>query len=147
MSLDDWLTNRWVHGHQTSPEEIQALLHSAEEDLRSAQVPGIAAGWRLNMAYSAALRYARAALYAKGYRPGREREHERTIDSLTYTTLSVEPNTITVLHKIRKMRHVATYDSVEMISEEEADAAMELARDLGSIVIAYLKSAYPQLLD
>ncbi len=58
MSLVDWLNNRWVHSHETSAEEIQALLHSAEEDIRSAQIEGIAAGWRLNMGYTAALRYA-----------------------------------------------------------------------------------------
>lgn len=63
MSLDDWLNNRWLHRHETSAEEIQALLHSAEEDIRSAEIEGIAAGWRLNMGYTAALRYARAALY------------------------------------------------------------------------------------
>lgn len=146
MSLEDWLSNHWLHVHETSAEEIQALLHSAEEDLRSAGVYGIAAGWRLAMAYTAALRYARVALYACGYRPGREREHERTIDSLAYTIPSIEPDTIKLLHKIRKMRHVATYDSVDMISDGEADAAMEVARELGTEVITLLKAEYPQLL-
>jgi len=93
MSLEDWLNNRWLHRHETSAEEILALLHSAEEDIRSAEIEGVAAGWRLNMAYTAALRYARAALYACGYRPGREREHERTIDSLSYTVDSVDADT------------------------------------------------------
>jgi hypothetical protein len=97
MSLEDWLNNRWIHSHETSAEEIEALLHSAEEDLRSAKVKGIAAGWILNMAYTASLRYARAALYACGFRPGREREHERTIDSLTYTVPSIETDTIRLL--------------------------------------------------
>jgi len=83
MSLEDWLNSKWLHKHETSAEEIQALIHSAEEDLHSAGIEGIAAGWKLNMAYTAALRYARAALYACGYRVAREREHERTIDSLS----------------------------------------------------------------
>lgn len=109
MSLEDWLNNRWLHVHETSAEEIQALLHSASEDIRSAEIEGIASGWRLNMAYTAALRYARAALYACGYRPGREREHERTIDSLAYTLTTIPADTILLLHKIRKMRHRATY--------------------------------------
>lgn len=43
MSLEDWLKNRWLHGHETSAEEIQALLHSAEEDLCGAEIEGIAA--------------------------------------------------------------------------------------------------------
>ncbi|MEK7775108.1 MAG: hypothetical protein AAB305_04400 [Candidatus Zixiibacteriota bacterium] len=146
MSLDDWLSNRWLHVHATSPEEIQALLHSAEEDIRSAEARGIATGWRLNMAYTAALRYARVALYVCGYRPGREREHERTIDSLAYTITSIEPDTIKLLHKIRKMRHTATYDSVDMISEAEADAAMGVAVDLGRMVINWLKENHRELM-
>jgi uncharacterized protein (UPF0332 family) len=142
MSLDDRLNNGWLHKHQTSAEEIQALLHSAEEDLRSAQVEGIAAGWKLNMAYASSLRYARAGLCACGFRPGREREHERTIDSLIYTASSIDPDTIRLLHKIRKMRHTATYDSVDMISDAEADAAMKAAADLEQHVIDWLKAIH-----
>ena len=146
MSLDDWLNNRWIHCHETSTEEVQALLHSAEEDLRSAEIKGIAAGWKLNMAYTASLRYARIALYACGYRAGREREHERTIDSLAYTVYSVDSNTIKLLHKIRKMRHTATYDSVDMISDAEADAAIKVAAELGQHVIDWLKEEHRGLL-
>ena len=146
MSLDDWLNNRWIHQHETSAEEIQGLLHSAEEDLRSAEIEGIAAGWRLNMAYTAALRYARAALYVCGYRPGREREHERTIDSLSYTVDSVDADTIKLLHKIRKIRHTATYDSIDMISDVEADAAMKAAGDLGKKVTDWFKTNHMNLL-
>ncbi len=146
MSLEDWLKNNWLHSHATSAEEIQALLHSAEEDLRSAEIKGIAAGWRLNMAYTAALRYARAALYACGYRPGREREHERTIDSLGFTITTVSSDTMKLLHKIRKMRHTATYDSVDVISDTEADAAMRLAVELGKRATAWLKENHPNLL-
>jgi len=98
------------------------------------------------MAYTAALRYARAALYACGYRPGREREHERTIDSLGYTVDSIDTDTIKLLHKIRKMRHTATYDSVDMISDAEADAAMKVAVDLGKKVTDWLKENHPELL-
>jgi hypothetical protein len=147
MSLEDWLSNKWIHSHRTSAEEIQALLQSAEEDLRSAEAPGIAAGWRLNMAYTASLRYARVALYACGYRPGREREHERTIDSLAYTVSCIEPDTIKLLHKIRKMRHIATYDSIDMISAAEADAAVRVGLDLGGRVTDWLKDNHRELLE
>lgn len=146
MSLDDWLNNRWLHRHETSAGEIQALLLSAEEDIRSAEIEGIAAGWRLNMAYTAALRYARAALYAYGYRPAREQEHERTIDSLTYTVPSIETDTIKLLHKIRKMRHTATYDSADMISDAEADAAMRVANDLSQHVRTWFRENHPEYL-
>jgi len=147
MSLDDWLNNRWLHRHETGAEEIQALLHSAEEDVRSAEIEGIAAGWKLNMGYTAALRYARAALYACGYRPAREREHERTIDSLAYTVTNVETDTIKLLHKIRKMRHAATYDSVDMVSDAEADAAIRVANELSERVRAWLRESHPEHLE
>ena len=98
------------------------------------------------MAYTAALRYARAALYACGYRPGREREHERTINSLQYTATTIDPDTINLLHKIRKMRHTATYDSVDMISDTEADAAMKVATELGQQVTEWLKENHPELM-
>ena len=146
MSLENWLENKWLHTHETSGEEIGALLHSAEEDLRSAEIEGIAAGWRLNMAYTAALRCARAALYACGYRPCREREHERTIDSLGHTLNSINADTLKLLHKIRKMRHTATYDSVDMISDTEADAAIRVAVDLGKRVTDWLQVNHPGLL-
>lgn len=146
MSLENWLNSRWVHKHETSAEEILALTYSAEEDIRSAEIKGIAAGWKLNMAYTASLRYARVALYSCGYRPAREREHERTIDSLKFTINSINDNTIILLHKIRKKRHTATYDSVEMISETDADTAMEVAVYLGQQVNNWLRENHPELL-
>ncbi|MFH2049462.1 MAG: hypothetical protein ABIJ12_08450 [bacterium] len=147
MSLEVWLNSKWLHKHETSAEEILSLIYSAEEDIRSAEIKGIATGWKLNMAYTAALRYARAALYACGYRTAREREHERTIDSLKFTINSINDNTIILLHKIRKKRHTATYDSVEMISETDADTAMEVATDLGQQVNNWLRENHPELLS
>jgi len=146
MSLEDWLRNNWLHVHSTSPEEIQSLLHSAEEDLRSALIEGIAAGWKLNMAYTAALRCARAALYAEGYRPGRDREHERTIDSLELTVSSIGVDMIRLLHALRKMRHTATYDSMELISEVQADGAIKAALELQEQVTAWIHEKHPQLM-
>jgi uncharacterized protein (UPF0332 family) len=146
MSLEDWLKNDWLRVHSTSAEEIQALLRSADEDLRSARIEGVAAGWKLNMAYTAALRCARATLYACGYRPGREREHERTIDSLSLTVISVNADTIRLLHKIRKMRHAVTYDSVDVISETEAEEAMSAAADLHQQVAGWFALNHPHLL-
>ena len=83
---------------------------------------------------------------ACGCRPGREREHERTIDSLGYTATNISTDTVKLLHKIRKMRHTARYDSVDTISDTEAEAAMQTALDLGSKVTVWLKVNHPNLL-
>jgi HEPN domain-containing protein len=146
MSLEQWLENRWIHEHQTSAEEIRSLLSSAAEDLRGAESAEVAAGWRLAMAYTASLRYARAALAAAGYRSGREREHERLIDSLGFTIDSIDPSTIRLLHTIRKKRHAATYDSIELVSDSEAESALKLARELGEIVQSWLEAKHPSLI-
>ncbi len=77
----------------------------------------------------------------------REREHERTIDSLAHTVTSIETGTMKLLHKIRKMRHVATYDSVDMISDAEAEAAIRVATKLGQQITAWLRENHPELLQ
>lgn len=123
------------------------MLNSAEADLASARVKEISCGWRLSMAYAAALRYARAALYASGYRPGREREHEHTIDSLGYTLKDLNLTIIAALHKIRKKRHTAVYDSIDTVSETEADDAIRIAVQLGVTVMAWLKTNHRQLFE
>jgi hypothetical protein len=48
--------------------------------------------------------------------------------------ISISADTIKLLHKIRKMRHTAIYDSVDMISDAEADAAMRVAVEASKIV-------------
>jgi hypothetical protein len=63
-----------------------------------------------------------------------------------YTMSSISEDTIKLLHKIRKMRHTATYDSVDMVSGAEADAAMKVAVELGKHVMAWLKSEHPELM-
>jgi uncharacterized protein (UPF0332 family) len=146
MSLEDWKTDKWIHAHVTSAQEIQELLKSADEDLRNARLKDVSPAWSLSMAYTAALRYARAALFSAGYRPGREREHERTIESLRYTVNPKDPDTIRLLHSIRKKRHAATYDSLDSVTEPEAKAAVKAASDLGNEVKLWLKNEHPDLL-
>ena len=146
MTLENWQTNNWIHKHQTTAGEIRGLLDSADEDLRSVAIPELGMAWKLSIAYTASLRFARIALYVSGYRPGREREHERTIDSLRFTIPEIDQNDIKLLHKIRKMRHNVNYDSMEMISDSDAKSAIKLANNLRNVVLDWLKNNYPQYL-
>lgn len=85
MSLSDWQNNSWLVAHDTSAEEIAALLAIVERDLANAGLTGLAEDWKLNIAYNAALQAATAALAAAGYRAAREQHHYRTIQSLALT--------------------------------------------------------------
>jgi hypothetical protein len=146
MTLKSWLENKWVRTHQTSKEEIRGLISSAEEDIKSAQVEGIASGWRLNMAYTALLRYATIAMYVNGYQAERNRKHERTIESIRFTVPKYNSNSILILQKIRQKRHQATYDSIEAVSKTEAESAMKMTNELGYEVLKMLRDKYPEFL-
>jgi hypothetical protein len=85
MGLKNWLKSNWLVEHKSSPQEIDDLLKAADRDLVTSKVAGLDPDWRLNIAYSAALHSATAALAAEGYRATRESHHFRTIQSLAYT--------------------------------------------------------------
>ncbi len=68
MSLQNWLNNGWLTKHQTSSQEITALLGVADRDLSDCRTSGLSPDWQLNIAYNAALQTATAALAASGYR-------------------------------------------------------------------------------
>jgi hypothetical protein len=64
MSLQNWLNNGWLTKHQTSSQEITALLGLADRDLSDCRTSGLSPDWQLNIAYNAALQMATAALAA-----------------------------------------------------------------------------------
>ena len=48
MSLADWLNNSWLVKHESSAEEIAALLAIVERDLADATLAGLSEDWKLN---------------------------------------------------------------------------------------------------
>ena len=75
MSLKEWLKNGWLADHKTSPQEITNFFKAVDRDLADAKASGLSPDWKLNIAYSAALHLANAALAAKGYRAARDSHH------------------------------------------------------------------------
>ena len=45
MSLEDWLTNRWLTRHETSPQEIADLLAVIERDLTECRTEQLNRDW------------------------------------------------------------------------------------------------------
>ena len=64
VSLADWRKNSWLVEHESSAEEIAALLAIVERDLANATLAGLSEDWKLGIAYNAALQAATAALAA-----------------------------------------------------------------------------------
>jgi hypothetical protein len=146
MSLKEWLENAWVTGHRTSPEEIASLLQLAVEDLTQCRINQLSAGWRLSIAYNAALQIATAALAASGYRPARGHHHQRVIESLRYTA-GTDDDSVSLLQRFRRKRHAFVYDRPTDPSEKEAANMVDVAGDLLRQVVKWLREEHPDLLD
>jgi uncharacterized protein (UPF0332 family) len=83
----------------------------------------------MKMAYDAILCCARACLFKSGYRASRTGDHYRETQSLEMT-IGIGAETIDALDGFRQRRNAATYESFEIISEEEALHTLEEAKSL-----------------
>ena len=145
MSLRNWLDNRWLVEHKPSPEEVADLLSVVDRDLQDAVVDRISAGWRLGIAYNAALQLATLALAAEGYRPERQRSHEMAVQSLRYT-VGLSQGAIDKLDTVRRKRHLSNYERAGTASQREAEEVYDMAIELRRTVIEWLGGNHPNLL-
>jgi hypothetical protein len=109
MTLIEWFANRWLQRHDASPREIAELLELVDRDLADATVDALSADWRLSIAHNAILQLAICALAAEGYRPDRQRAHERAILSLQWT-IGLDHETVMVLDAVRRKRNLSSHN-------------------------------------
>jgi hypothetical protein len=145
MTLKNWLANRWITEHEPTGEEIADLLAVVDRDLQDAGVGGLSPDWRLGIAYNAALQLATLALAAEGFRPGRERSHERAILSLHFT-VDVDSKIIDLLDGVRRKRNLSTYERAGTASAEEASEVCAAVGALRTTVLTWLRERHPDLL-
>ena len=137
VSLADWLASRWIVAHEASREEIGDLFALVDRDLKDAAVPQLSADWRLGISYNAALQLATLALAAEGYRPGRERAHERAILSLR-DTAGIAGEVVDVLDTVRRKRNQMNYERAGTTSEAEAEEFYKTVTSLRTTVVSWL---------
>lgn len=138
MSLADWLANHWIVRHGATVDEISDLIAVVDRDLEDAAVPRLSEDRRLGITYNAALQLATLALAAEGYRPGRERAHERAILSL-HDTVGVDSKTVDLLDAIRRKRNQINYERAGTTSAAEADEIYRVVTTLRSDVVRWLR--------
>ena len=143
--MSDWLANRWIVAHDATAEEIADLLAVVDRDLKDAAVPRLSTDWRVGITYNAALQLATLALAAEGYRPARDRAHERAIFSLRYTVGTTQ-ETVDLLDAIRRKRNQINYERAGTTSTSEAEEFYELVTGLRLHVIRWLETKHPALL-
>ena len=111
---------------------VKNALHLAERDLKTASnVFGDKDyDWAFSIAYNAMLQAGRALMFSEGYRPIGEAKHVSVIDFTKKKFGSAFADKILFLfNKIRKKRHIAVYEQVNLISKEEATTALHTARE------------------
>jgi hypothetical protein len=144
MTLTDWLANHWLVAHEPSREEIEDLLAVVERDLTDASIDTLSPDWRLGIAYNAALQLATLALAAAGFRPGRERAHERTILSLRFT-IGAAPHLVDTIDGVRRKRNINNYERAGTSSPSEALEMYAITSELRNRVLDWLQQYHPEL--
>jgi hypothetical protein len=142
--LADWLASRWIVAHEPSRDEIADLFGVVDRDLKDAAVPRLSADWRLGITYNAALQLATLALAAEGYRPGRERAHERALLSLR-DTVGIAGKTVDLLDTVRRKRNQINYEHAGTTSDAEAKEFCDAVTTLRGDVVRWLKKKHPAL--
>ena len=144
MSLTDWLGSRWIVAHEPSRDEIADLMAVVDRDLKHAAIAALSRDRRLGIAYNAALQLATLALAAEGYRPARERAHERAILSLR-DTVGTSRRTVDLLDTVRRKRNQISYEHAGTTSTAEADEMYRVAVALRGDVVRWLKKKHAAL--
>lgn len=145
MTLADWVKAGWLKPHAPSRQEITSLLEIVGRDLKTCQVSGLPADWKLNIAYNAALQSARAALAASGHQAERNAHHYRVIQSLSFT-VGLDSDSVALLDTFRKKRNISDYEMAGTVSESEGEEIYRLAGEIRVKVEEWLRENHSNLL-
>jgi len=143
MSLENWLNDKQIVRHRPAAGEIAELLHICDRDLEKAAIIELGPDWRLSIAHNAAVQAGKAALAAAGYRARKEGQHYILLQSLAFT-VKTEPSIVDQLDKFRQKRNISDYERAGMVTEQEAEEMIALAKQLRDDVKQWLDSHYPE---
>ena len=134
MTLENLLQIGKLKPHEPSLNELQRLLEAARRNLKDAQLAGLRAESRFDIAYKAVMQCALLAMMAHGYRPSTNEpgHHALVIQSLP-KTLGMPAEEMVVLDALRRKRNLNDYSGAG-VSELEAESCLRAARRLISQV-------------
>lgn len=96
--------------------------------------------WSFAISYNAMLQAGRALMFSEGFRPKGEYKHVAVIKFVkTKFGKEFADNLLYMFNKIRKKRHTAVYEQVNIISKEEAENAFKIAKEFVGRVNNLLK--------
>lgn len=145
MTLQKWVEYGWLRSHKSSNKEIADLLRIIDRDLQDA-AGEISSDWRFGIAYNAALKLCTILLYAEGYRPEKNLQHYRTIQSLPVILGKKHEQDAKYLDTCRSKRNVAEYDYVGGVTEEDVSELIGYVNELRGEVLRWLNDRHPEML-
>lgn len=111
---------------------IENALEIADRDLKTAQALLIEHNfdWAFSIAYNAMLQAGRALMFLDGFRPKGDSKHVSVINFVKKRYKEEFSHEILAMFdKLRKMRHLAVYEAVNTIGENEAQNAVKVAQE------------------
>ncbi|MDP1993300.1 MAG: hypothetical protein Q8K00_19960 [Syntrophales bacterium] len=145
MTLQNWLEYGWLRAHKSSKKGISDLFQIIDRDLHDA-AGDISADWRFGIAYNAALKLCTILLHAEGYRPEKNLQHFRTIQSLPLILGKKHEQNAKYLDTCRNIRNVAEYDYVGGITKDDVAELVGYVNELRDEVLRWLNENHPELL-
>jgi uncharacterized protein (UPF0332 family) len=116
---------------------VKNALSLAERDLHTAKtvLDDGDFDWAFSISYNAMLQAGRALMFSRGLRPKGEHRHVSVVEFVKSTYGGeFDEKALFLFDKIRKKRHTAVYEQVNVISETEAKTALKCATEFTEIV-------------
>lgn len=142
MSLEDLLSNRKIEAIEEDKALVEKTFRLALRDLETAKrnLENEDYDWALAIAYNSMLQSGRALMFSKGYRPTGAYKHVGVIEFIhDVFGKDVSDKLIYIFDKLRKKRHRVVYDDPDIVSEDEAENAINVAGEFVSMVKEILK--------
>jgi uncharacterized protein (UPF0332 family) len=145
MTLQKWLEYGWLRPHKSGKKEISELLRIIDRDLQDA-AGDISTDWRFGIAYNAALKLCAILLYAEGYRPEKNLQHYRTIQSLPLILGKKHEQDAKYLDTCRNKRNAAEYEYVGGVTEEDVTELIGYVNELRNEVLSWLNENHREFI-
>lgn len=132
MSLDELLKDRIIQRMKPNKKLAKRSLEIASRDISAAKhlLAEENYDWVLSIAYNAMLQSGRALMFLKGFRPSTRFGHIAVVRYVHAAFREqLTERIVDVFDKMRKKRHRAVYEAVDIVSRNEAQNAMQWAEE------------------
>ena len=135
MNFDKLVSSGLLKKQEIAPEHIDQMIKRARKDLETADyLLAVDPEAAYDYAYKAMMHGGRALIYSQGYRPSARQAH-KTIVEFAKTVLGSKFGTLSLkFDKMRKRRHLFTYEAPGITSEREAKRAIADGKKLVSVI-------------